>query len=54
MLERMGEINLKSILRVLTTGTHGHVKKRSNVRLVREFALRGVLHLRDEVEVLKA
>ena len=44
------EMNLKAVISVLTNARIGHIKKRSNVRLLLAFALRGVDNLKSEMK----
>ena len=41
------ECNLKGIFTLLKTGSICHLKKRSNMRLMREIALKGIMILRE-------
>ena len=44
----ISEINLKGIFLVLAQGNVAHLKRRNNVRLLRQFAIRGIDTLIDE------
>jgi hypothetical protein len=44
----ISEINLKGIFLVLAQGNVAHLKRRNNVRLLRQFAIRGIDTLKDE------
>ena len=44
----ISEINLKGIVLVLAQGNVAHLKRRNNVRLLRQFAIRGIDTLKDE------
>ena len=41
------ECNLKGIMTILKTGSICHLKKRTNLRLMREVALKGIMILRE-------
>ena len=47
------DLNLKGIVRVISSGNYAHIKKRENIRLLRDFALKGVMLLRDEKEAVQ-
>jgi hypothetical protein len=44
----ISDINLKGVFLVLAHGNMAHLKKRSNVRLMRQFAIKGVDILKEE------
>mmetsp|Transcript_9699 Transcript_9699/g.16326 ORF Transcript_9699/g.16326 Transcript_9699/m.16326 type:complete len:422 (-) Transcript_9699:228-1493(-) len=44
------ELNLKAIIDIMERGSQSHLKKRVVIRQMREFALRGVMTLREEVD----
>ena len=41
------ECNLKGLMKVLSEGSKNHLKKRSNIRLMREVAIKGIMILRE-------
>ena len=47
-LIQRADLNLKGIVRVISSGNYAHIKKRDNLRLLRDLALKGVMLLRDE------
>lgn len=48
LIRNIGEINLKGVFLVLAQGNMAHLKRRSNIRLMRQFAVKGVATLKDE------
>lgn len=48
LIRNISEINLKGIFLVLAHGNVAHLKRRNNVRLLRQFAVKGVDTLKDE------
>lgn len=45
---KISEINLKGILLVLAHGNMAHLKKRTNIRIMRQFAVKGIAALEEE------
>lgn len=48
LLRNLNEINLKGLFLVLAHGNMAHLKKRDNVRLMRQVAVKGVQTILDE------
>lgn len=48
----INEINLKGVFLVLAHGNMAHLKRRANVRLMRQFAVRGIDTLKEEKEAI--
>lgn len=48
LIRNINEINLKGIFLVLAHGNMAHLKKRSNVRYMRQFAIKGIDTLNEE------
>ena len=48
LIRNIKDINLKAILLVLANGNIAHIKQRSNMRLMRQFAVKGIETLKDE------
>ena len=48
LTRNLSEINLKGIFLVLAHGNVAHLKRRNNVRLLRQFAVKGIETLKDE------
>ena len=46
--QKISEINLKGVFLVLAHGNMAHLKRRTNIRLMRAFAVRGVEVLKGE------
>lgn len=52
LLRNLSDINLKGVFLVLAHGNMAHLKRRSNVRLMRQFAVKGVETLAAEREAV--
>lgn len=52
LTRNINEINLKGIFLVLAHGNVAHLKRRNNVRLLRQFAVKGVETLKDEKKAI--
>lgn len=52
LIRNISEINLKGIFLVLAHGNVAHLKRRNNVRLLRQFAVKGIETLKDEKKTI--
>ena len=52
LVRNLSDINLKGVFLVLAHGNMAHLKRRSNVRLMRQFAVKGVETLAAEKEAV--
>jgi hypothetical protein len=48
LIMKIGDINLKGIFLVLAHGNMAHLKKRTNMRLMHSFSLKGIKNLKEE------
>lgn len=48
LIRNISEINLKGVFLVLAHGNMAHLKKRTNIRYMRQFAVKGIKTLKEE------